>query len=233
MISMANRFSQRMRGRRFEMFEKLISLLPRPVRILDVGGTNGFWEKAKCHGNRDFEITLLNLRAQEQRHDNIKPLAGDATDLNGFDDGSFDVVFSNSVIEHLFTLGNQLKMADEVRRVAPNYWVQTPNFWFPVEPHFHFVGWQWLPLGTRVAVLRRKRCGWRGPVPDVENARKAVAEVRLMTRSELKRAFPGARIETERFAGMVKSWIVVGGFEKLQETTGVSKPPEVAQENCN
>lgn len=202
-----------MRRRRFELFQRLIDRLPRPIRILDVGGTNLFWEQAQFTESNDFEITLLNLRAEEQQHPNVKSFAGDATDLSGFDDRSFDVVFSNSVIEHLFTFGNQAKMASEVRRVASNYWVQTPNYWFPLEPHFHFVGWQWLPLAVRVGILRRKRCGWRGPISDPDRARQAVSEVRLMTRQDLRQAFPSARIEAERFMGMVKSWIVIGGFE--------------------
>ena len=74
-------------------------------------------------------------------------------------------------------------------------------------------GAQWLPLRVRVAILRRKRCGWRGRTPDATRARELIAEVRLMTRRELQRAFPEARIEAERLMGLVKSWTAVGGFE--------------------
>ena len=207
-----NSFSNRARTRRFAQFEALAARLPRPLRILDVGGTNEFWENRGWAGRRDVHISSLNLEAHEQRHDNILALAGDATDLSRYAAGSFDIVFSNSVIEHLFTLEQQRRMAAEVQRVGKSYWVQTPNFWFPMEPHFHIPGWQWMPLDLRVSIIRRWRCGWRGPCPDPKRARDLVSEVRLMSQRELKSAFPGANVVAERFCGLVKSWIVIGGF---------------------
>lgn len=207
-------FANKLRSRRFQRFEELIAPLPRPVRILDVGGTNEFWERRGWAGSRDFEITTLNLSAEERRHGNVHPVAGDATTMKEYGDKSFDVVFSNSVIEHLFTLENQQRMASEVRRVGKAYWVQTPNFWFPMEPHFHVPGWQWMPVSARVAMIRRRRCGWRGPCPDRTKAKELVREVRLMTQSELKTAFPSAKLIPERFCGLVKSWTALGGTWK-------------------
>ncbi|WP_255695553.1 methyltransferase domain-containing protein [Rhodohalobacter sp. 614A] len=52
---------------------------------------------------------------------------GDALDMHMFEDKSFDVVFSNSVIEHVGSFENQRRFADEVRRVGKAYWVQTPD----------------------------------------------------------------------------------------------------------
>jgi hypothetical protein len=103
-------------------------------------------------------------------------------------------------------------MASEIQRVGKAFWVQTPNFWFPIEPHFHFIGWQWLPVATRVSILQRRTCGWRGPCPDPVGARHLVEEVRLLTRSELRALFPSAILIAERFAGLVKSWTAVSGF---------------------
>lgn len=205
-------FSNRMRRRRIEAFGRLLEPLPKPVRILDVGGTVEFWKQAGWAERDDLRITLVNLTAVDTGYPNIVSRAGDAAHLEGFEDKSFDVVFSNSVIEHLFTFERQRSMASEVARVGQSYWVQTPNFWFPMEPHFHIPAWQWLPESVRVALLRRRRCGWRGPCPDPAEARRYVQEVRLMSRRELAKVFPGARIVPERFYGCVKSWIVVGGF---------------------
>lgn len=205
-------FANKLRARRFRQFEALASRLPRPLRLLDVGGTNAFWENRGWHQRNDVEILILNLSAEEQRHANIKPLAGDARNLSQFRDRSIDVVFSNSVIEHLFSFENQRRMASEIQRVGKAFWVQTPNYWFPIEPHFHFVGWQWLPVEARTSILRRRTCGWRGPCPDPIGARRLVEEVRLLTRKELRELFPHANLVAERFCGFVKSWIAVGGF---------------------
>lgn len=203
--------SNKMRSRRFEMFAKLIEPLPKPVRVLDVGGTVAFWKQRGWTERQDIHVTLLNLEAEPTGLQNFESVAGDATSI-AFNDHAFDVAFSNSVIEHLFTLENQLRMAKEVRRVAAAHWVQTPNFWFPMEPHFHVPGWQWLPKPARVALIRRRQCGWRGPCPDPVEARKLVDEVRLMTRAELERAFPESKIWAEKLYGLSKSYVVYAGF---------------------
>src|SRR5688500_5460421 len=175
--------SHRLRERRFQQFERFAESLPRPLRIIDVGGTNEFWEQRGWAGRDDVQITLVNLEAADRRHANIDPTAGDACDLSEHADGSFDIAFSNSVIEHLFTFENQSKMASEIRRVARyGYWVQTPNFWFPIEPHFLVPAWHWLPESARVAVLLRRGVGWAGRCPDPAFARRIIEEHRLMRR---------------------------------------------------
>jgi hypothetical protein len=204
--------SNRLRGRRFELFERLTAGLARPLAILDVGGTNAFWEQRGWADRDDVAITLVNLEAEERQHENIVPTAGDATDLSQYAGDSFDITFSNSVIEHLFTFENQSAMAAEMQRVGRAFWCQTPNFWFPVEPHFLVPAWHWLPEETRVAILRRRGVGWAGRVPDADRARQVVQEHRLMRRGELARLFPGAEIVGERIGGLVKSWTAVGGF---------------------
>jgi hypothetical protein len=213
--SSARSLSHRLRARRFELFERLVADLPRPLEIIDLGGTNAYWEQRGWAGRDDVSITLVNLDRQERRHANIHPTIGDATDLREHADGAFDIAFSNSVIEHLFTFESQARMAQEVRRVARAYWVQTPNFWFPIEPHFLVPAWHWLPEVARVEILRRRGVGWAGRCEDPEVARAIVREHRLMRRSELGRLFPGAELVGERFGGLVKSWTALGGFPSL------------------
>jgi hypothetical protein len=206
-------FSNSRRSRRFEAFAQLVEALPvraeRPVRILDIGGTNEFWEQRGWADRDDVRIVLINLEAEERLHPSIEPRAGDATNLSEFPDQSFDVVFSNSVIEHLETYERQAAMAAEVKRLAPLYWVQTPNFWFPVEPHFLTPAWHWLPVRARVALLRRRRWGWRGPCPDPREATELVREVRLMRGAELRRLFPDAKLQSEHIGPLVKSFVAV------------------------
>ena len=204
-------FAHSHRSRRFEAFARLIDDLSkrnvRPVRILDIGGTNAFWEQRGWAGRESVQLVLFNLELEPRLHPNIEARVGDATDLSEFPDGAFDVVFSNSVIEHLESFERQAAMAAEVRRLAPRYWVQTPNFWFPVEPHFLTPGWHWLPARLRIALLRRRRWGWRGPCPDPEQAKALVSEIRLMRRNELRNLFPDAILNEERIGPLVKSFV--------------------------
>jgi hypothetical protein len=204
--------SNRMRERRFRLFDEMADTLPRPLSIIDIGGTNEFWEQRGWAGRDDVTVTLVNLAEQEQRHENIVSTTGDATDLRDHGDKSFDIAFSNSVIEHLFTRENQAAMAREIARVGKAYWVQTPNFWFPMEPHFLVPGWQWMPEDARVAVLRRRGVGWMGRCEDPAVARRVVQEVRLLRRSEVADLFPEASIVAERFGGIAKSWMALHGF---------------------
>lgn len=207
--------SNRLRSRRFRLFERLTAPLrasmERPLRIVDLGGTPGFWAHRGWADRDDVEITTVNIEPQHDARGDIRTITADVTYLD-MPDGGFDVAFSNSVIEHLFTADRQAAMALTLRRLAPAYWLQTPNYWFPMEPHFHIVGWQWMPVGVRASVIRRRQCGWRGPCRDTDAADAVVREVRLMTRRELRRLFPEATLTAERFGGLVKSWIVHAGF---------------------
>lgn len=215
-VTSKDSLSNRLRSRRFARFASLTEPLARPVRIIDVGGTVEFWRQRGWIGRAGVEITLVNLEADPAPPAGIRSVAGDATRLEQFADQSFDVAFSNSVIEHLFTFENQMAMAREVRRVARAYWVQTPNYWFPMEPHFHVPGWQWMPVSMRIALLQRRQCGWRGPCADREQAETLVREVRLMTGREMRQCFPDATIWAERLGGLVKSWVAYGGFPGVE-----------------
>ena len=207
-----NSLSNRFRSRRFRYFEQLFSGFEGPVSILDVGGTVRFWECRGWAGRNDVDITLLNLFSEDVDVPNIKSVAGDATNLSQYEDNTFDVVFSNSVIEHLFTYENQKAMASEVQRVGKAHWIQTPNYWFPFEPHFHWLGWHWYPRSLRVAAIQKFKCGHRGPIKGRKEAEEAIDEVRIMTKRELRAAFPASRIWSERLLGLTKSHVAISGF---------------------
>lgn len=96
------RMSQRMRRRRFAHFAALAERLPRPLTILDVGGRAEFWAAQGWADRTDVRIITGNIEPQRRAYTNIEPLVLDATDMSQFADKSVDLVFSNSVIEHLF-----------------------------------------------------------------------------------------------------------------------------------
>lgn len=206
--SLANRF----RRRRFTLFKSLIAPLPRPLRILDVGGTESFWEQMGCSASDELEITLLNLQAEPVRLPFVRSLSGDARDLSAFGDQSFDVVFSNSVIEHVGDRPDQRRMADEVRRVGRRYFVQTPARSFPIEPHFLFPFFGALPDSVRVFLVRRLDLGWYKKIPDRAAAVEFLRGFQLLNRRELLELFPGSALEREKLCGLTKSYIVHAGF---------------------
>jgi hypothetical protein len=204
--------SNRLRRRRFERFRALMATVPSPARVLDVGGTEKFWQQMAIDDLAGVEIHLLNLRAGAVRGNRFVAHAGDATDMSQFADRSFDVVFSNSVIEHVGDLTAQRRMAREVQRVGARFWVQTPCRWFPIEPHYFLPFFGVLPLGARAWMLHHFGARPGGKRINREDARERARKVRLMRRSELRDAFPGARIDRERMLGLTKSWIVYGGW---------------------
>jgi len=197
--------ANRMRRRRFAVFQGLLDALPRPLRILDVGGTRSFWEQMGPAGMEGIEVVLLNLQAPPADR-------GDARDMRRYQDGEFDVVFSNSVIEHVGDYADQRRMAAEVRRVGKRYFVQTPNKHFPLEPHFLFPFYQFLPLQVRAWLIGHFNLGWRKRASSPQQALEQASSVRLLTRSELGRLFPGGTILDEKLWGLTKSFMVHGGF---------------------
>ena len=202
----------KLRRRRFEFFLELLEGVPAPVKVLDVGGTARFWSTMPSSGRDRLQITLVNLERQPVDGTNMRSVAGDATNLAQCPDGAFDVVFSNSVIEHLYTFDAQRRMADELRRVGERYFVQTPNLYFPMEPHFLFPGFQFFPVDLRVWLVSHFDVGWYKRFPDRAAARAEVESIRLLSRADLRRLFPEARIYEERFAGLVKSFVAYHGW---------------------
>lgn len=193
-----------MRVKRFIYFKELLQKLHKPLTILDIGGTQEYWINMGLD-DKNYKITLLNLTEELSTSSNFNSVVGDATNLANYSDKSFDVVFSNSVIEHLFTKENQIRMATEVKRVGKYHFIQTPNYFFPIEPHFLFPGFQFLPKYIRVKLLNKFTLGH---VPRKENFNEAVEkidEIRLMTVKEMKELFPQSTIWKEKFFGLTKS----------------------------
>ena len=206
----------RLRKRRHALFLALIDDLPRPLRILDVGGSQRFWETMEYVARADVEITLLNRSRVKVRHPGFEFVPGDARDMKRFADREFDVVFSNSVIEHVGEFDDQQRMAEEVRRVGKRYFLQTPNRFFPIEPHFFFPLFQFLPLSVRVLLLMNLPLTHRGRIRERARAVEAASEIRLLSRAELQKLFPGATMQHERFMGLTKSFVLFHGFKVTQ-----------------
>lgn len=205
--SLATMFRRRRFGLFVELAEDAYKRLGRPLRILDVGGTEIFWDMMGY--SSPHLITLLNLTAQPTKGENFVSVVGDARDMPQFSDYEFDIVFSNSVIEHVGMFEDQSRMANEIRRLAPRYFVQTPSYFFPIEPHFLFPFFHWLPRQTRIWLVTRFSLGWYRKTAGVHEAATIVDGIRLLKRSEMQRLFPDAQIVAEKFLGLTKSYIAL------------------------
>ena len=179
------------------------------TRILDVGGAPETWDLMAERPR----VTLLNTpRTRDEMTRAAAWVAGDGRALP-FANQAFDIVFSNSVIEHVGDLASQQRFAAEVMRVGRAYWVQTPNRRFPVEQHLLTPLVHWLPRAwQRPLVERGTVWEWIArPAPDRRNfyLEHYLNEVRLLDAAQLARLFPSAEILRERFLGWTKSLVAM------------------------
>lgn len=184
------------RGRRRRMLDMLrLTNIPRHGRILDLGGTEYMWMLFP----HNHHVTLLNLpgtfRSTEE-NSRFQYVEGNACDLREqFDDGVFDLVFSNSVIEHVGPKPQQAQFAAEVRRLGRAYWVQTPSIRFPIEAH------SFSPFYWQRRRLMGKPLLWQ-------------AKTRVLSRQRMKELLPDAQLYVERFWGLEKSYSFYVSFEE-------------------
>ncbi len=200
-----NSVNNQFRQKRFRFFKSLLDTLPKPVSILDVGGTESYWKRMNFNESEDVCVTLLNLTHTSVSLKGFTSIVGNACDLSEFDDDQFDIVFSNSVIEHLFTFKNQTLMANEVRRVGKNYIIQTPNRYFPIEPHWMVPLFQFIPFRLRVFLTNNFTLGHHPKAKNYEKAVMRVKEVKLLNKNEMKILFPDGLIYEEKILGLIKS----------------------------
>jgi hypothetical protein len=201
------------RQRRFNRFLVIVDeIIARKgaCRILDVGGRLLYWQAMEpLWRDRPCHITLVNLASEAVPDARFTSLAGDARDLTQFADMSFDLAHSNSVIEHVGLWHEQRRMAQEIRRLASRYFVQTPNFWFPLEPHLRLPFIHWLPEPWRIAIVMRRACGFYPRAHSRDDAHRILDDARLLDAPAMAELFPDAVIERERFAGLTKSLIAI------------------------
>jgi hypothetical protein len=204
-FTVAAKVSPLFRSKRMERFLKEFKP-DRNTRILDVGGYPRFWQGVEI----EAPITLLNTHPISDYEmsfmtPNQEFVLGDGTALE-YGDREFDLVFSNSVIEHLGTYEKQVAFAREIRRVGKSFWVQTPAREFVLEPHVFAPFVHWFPPRVQRRLLRYVSLwGWlRRPSPAVID--RVLAELRLLTRREVRTLFADARIWTERVVGLPKSY---------------------------
>jgi len=215
----------RLRARRIAPLLDMIDRVYRErgaVRVIDVGGTESYWTilPSDYLDERDVTITIVNLPSESmpRAHGRFSFAAGNGCELEGYDDDSFDIAHSNSVIEHVGDRQNVASFVHEFQRVAPNYFLQTPNFWFPVEPHFMTPCFQWLPVSMRTWLVRHFQLGNHQKARTAEEARTTVDSIHLLNRRAMRELFGADNVTVERFLGMPKSLIATRREQPSEET---------------
>ena len=194
------------RKRRMARFTRRFQMGPE-TRLLDVGGYPYTWTEVDVQAR----VTLLNLHIlpdAAQYQDRYEFVVGDGMDLK-YGDGAYDILYSNSVIEHLSNFENQEKFAREIRRVGRHLWIQTPARSFFIEPHLLTPFIHYLPIRWRKRLARRLTLwGWLTR-PTSDQAAAFIDEIRLLSFGEMQRLFPDCEILKERFFGLTKSYIAI------------------------
>lgn len=171
------------------------------MHVVDLGGDTRFWRSSPL---RPAHVTVVAIEAWALADPEpwMSGVLADACDRAAVP-GTYDLVFSNSVIEHVGGPRHRRGFAETVHALAPHHWVQTPYRYFPLEPHFVFPGFQFLPPAAKVTVAERwplSRLNGRDPVA-------YVMDHELLTVTEMRALFPESALLYERNAGLVKSLI--------------------------
>ena len=194
--------------------------LGRPITILDIGGRTETWRRLGILDDGSIaSIRITNFdegAADPDFHPKATFEGGvDARQLP-FADASFDLIYSNSVIEHVGDLRRQQAMVREIERVAAaGIYLQTPNKNFVIDPHFARIPlpfFQWLPLPVRGLLLWRLPMAHAGRLRSYAQGREVAAGVTLLGPRTLLRLFdPAGRpsLRREKFARLTKSLMVV------------------------
>lgn len=205
-------WSNYFRGKRFSAILdqiRAISARKGSCRIIDVGGREEYWrpilpqlDEAKA------SIMVVNLEKTQPKSGPLFEFSyGNACDLSRFADGDFDFAHSNSLIEHVGQWSQMRACAEEIRRVAAEYYVQTPYLWFPIEPHFRAPFFAWMPEQARARLLMRFDLGYIGRAATLDQAMADVQSINLLDLAQMRALFPDATIRFERVALLPKSMI--------------------------
>lgn len=213
-------FQRWSRNRRMKRFMSVVHLT-EGMSVLDLGGLPAIWAYVP---KPSLDITLLNLdyeapaiirdgvrgrpagqggqrphRVEAPMAHRFQYLVGDACSGTTFQDASFQLVFSNSVIEHVGNAEKKAAFAHEARRLGRSYWVQTPSKWFPIEAHSGMPFWWFYPERVRAGFIAR----WRRKTPAFA---EMVETTDILTKAEMRKLFPEATILVERVLGVPKSY---------------------------
>lgn len=211
------------RAKRFKLFIGKIQP-QRHDRIADIGGYPWFWHSHPpvVAGIDCFNIDEQPWEPSSAPEHHIHCHLGDGCNLD-LPDRSYEIAFSNSVIEHVGTWDDQVSFAKEIRRIGNALWVQTPALACPIEPHYLAPFIHWLPKAIRRKLIRFTPWGVIHR-PSEALCESMIETIRLLSKREMKQLFPDCEIITERLLGIFpKSYIALRGKVKAECVVNASE----------
>ena len=212
----ANSLGSKFRSNRIKPLLKMIEDVYKKkgkVAIADVGGTEEYWNIIPNHflHYHAVKITIINLPdfLPENDHGIFTFVGADACDLSCFENNFFDIAHSNSVIEHVGDWNKKVMFANEIKRIASKYFIQTPNYWFPIEPHCMTPFFHWLPRPFRVFLVMHFQLGHWTKSKSIGQAVRVIENVQLLNNKMMKELFDDGEIKIERFFLLPKSMILI------------------------
>jgi ubiquinone/menaquinone biosynthesis C-methylase UbiE len=147
------------RRKKAEKIDRLLQLdrFLEPIHLLEIGcGSGVIAHYFAVHPDIKCHVSAVDVLDQRVDIDSYHFQLVQGSQLP-FDDGSFDVVISNHVIEHVGDDSEQLIHLSEIRRVMKpqgSAYLAVPNRWMLTEPHYQLPFLSWLPTRLRSPYLR-------------------------------------------------------------------------------
>lgn len=206
----------KLRAKRIAPLLKIIESVSKEhgcVNMIDIGGIETYWNIISLQFFEEYnvKITIVNLPGTNlpDDHGPFTFIHADGCDLSNFDTNSFHIAHSNSVIEHVGNWSKMIQFSNEFKRVAKRYFIQTPNYWFPIEPHCMTPFFHWLPKPARIWLVLNFSLGHWKKATSVDEAVKITERARLLNKTTFFELFNDARITTERLFLLPKSHVAI------------------------
>ena len=216
---MLRRLRRYTREQRLRLFNEFMKGNTGPLRLIDLGGTADFWENWGLAKQPVLDVTLVNDHHQDKTHEhevmplpNIRTVRADVLTLSAADLAQYDVIFSNSLIEHLPSPESQRQLAQAIIDSGRPYFLQTPNKGSPVDPHFprpYVPFFAAYPRPLQARLLSWSALGSGSAAPSYQAALVRLANYHPLTARGVRRLFPQARIVVERPLGVPMSIIAM------------------------
>jgi hypothetical protein len=202
----ADSWGGRKRARRWELLLKTFPDLDQ-MSVVDLGGDPSTWQQSSIHPKHVHVVNIEPFSADLPSW--METDLGDACALpEQIASRRYDLVFSNSVIEHVGGHERRTRFADTVHQLAPRHWVQTPYRYFPIEPHWIAPGMQFMPIRVRAWMAT----WWPLAHVKSKSLREALGGVlwtELIDRTQMRYLFPDSTLVNERLLGLTKSLIAI------------------------